>query len=47
MHSELWNLYLFALAIGKAAGMTELGVGIAFAVLLERNERWIVWLRKQ
>jgi hypothetical protein len=55
MHSELWNLSLFALAIGKAAGMTLLGPGIFSVYAVEKwasanrvparkqGERWLAW----
>ena len=55
MKAELWNLYLFALAIGKAAGMTLLGPGVLFVYAVEKwasanrvparnqGERWLVW----
>jgi hypothetical protein len=49
------DLYIFALAIGKAAGMTLLGPGILFVYAAEtwasanrvparnQGERWLVW----
>jgi hypothetical protein len=36
MKAELWNLCLFALAIGKAAGMTLLGPAILFVYAAEK-----------
>jgi hypothetical protein len=45
MKAELWNLYLFALAIGKAAGMTLLGPGILSVVVIEQWPYVYRWAR--
>jgi hypothetical protein len=57
MHSELWNLSLFALAMGKAAGLTLLGPGILFVYAAEKwasanrvparnqGERWLAKMK--